>query len=206
MVRLLHLSDLHFGAHSRLAGRDHAKLLDFARIEPNSAGCVAGRALLAANRSDKAPPIAQLLAPACRLPNASAGADSSELEAAVDRHGPELHPLWTSLARHLARRATDDDCALLESLARDPNQVEDGPLRWGLRFIVRGDVMLPDGSFVTLDELCDDAGLPHLPYLEDPPEPLDIDWEDEAGSSSLPGPSTSRLWVSTMLIAAMPCN
>ncbi len=155
----------------------HDWLFNFATIEARSVGRVTGRALLAANRSVKAPPTAQLLSPACRLTNGSVDADLAEFNTALDQHGSGLHPLWTALARHLARRATEADRTLLESLARDPSQIEDGPLRWGLRFIVRGDVMLPDGSFVTLDELCDQAGLPHLPYLEDPPEPLDVDWD-----------------------------
>jgi hypothetical protein len=37
--------------------------------------------------------------------------------------------------------------------------------------------MLRDGSVVTLDELADEAGLPYLPYLEDMPDELEVDWE-----------------------------
>jgi hypothetical protein len=40
---------------------------------------------------------------------------------------------------------------------------------------VRGDVMLDDGSVVTLDELADQVGLPHLPYLEDMPAEFEVD-------------------------------
>ncbi len=40
--------------------------------------------------------------------------------------------------------------------------------------------MLEDGSVVTLDELADEAGLPRLPYLEDMPDELDVDWEAES--------------------------
>jgi hypothetical protein len=41
---------------------------------------------------------------------------------------------------------------------------------------VRGDVMLDDGEVVTLDELADELGLPHLPYLKDMPNELEVDW------------------------------
>ena len=99
----------------------------------------------------------------------------------IEIYGQDLHPLWTSLARHIAGRSTEQDRELLESLARDPFQVEDGPLRWGLRFIVRGDVLLDDGSYVTLDELYEQQGLPLLPYLEDAPPPLS---EEELASDS----------------------
>lgn len=37
--------------------------------------------------------------------------------------------------------------------------------------------LFDDGSVVTLDELCDEAGVPRLPYLEDLPEELEVDWE-----------------------------
>lgn len=49
----------------------------------------------------------------------------------------------------------------------------------GLEHIVRGDVMLEDGSTVRLDKLCDRHGLPHLPYLEDLPPELEVDWDAE---------------------------
>ncbi len=156
----------------------HSWLFNFSDIEWKSPGRVVGRSVLAANRSQTAPPVVQLLASGCRLTNAPE-ADAAELARALDDHGPSLEPVWPALARHLARRSDAADRALLEGLARDPDRVEDGPLRWGLRFIVRGDVMLPDGSFVALDALCDEAGLPHLPYLEDPPETLAIDWDVE---------------------------
>ncbi len=87
--------------------------------------------------------------------------------------------LWPALARHIARQSTPEDRELLEDAALNPEQYEP-PLSWGLQFIVRGDVMLEDGSVVTLDELCDQHGLPHLPYLEDMPPELDIDWDEES--------------------------
>ncbi len=77
------------------------------------------------------------------------------------------------MARHLARCASAADRALLEDLARHPEKREP-PLSWGLQFIVRGDVLLDDGSFVTLDELCDKADLPHLPYLEELPDEIEL--------------------------------
>jgi hypothetical protein len=39
-------------------------------------------------------------------------------------------------------------------------------------------VLFDDGSVVTLDELCDEAGVPRLPYLEDLPDELEVNWRD----------------------------
>ncbi|MBF0180087.1 MAG: hypothetical protein HQM03_08690 [Magnetococcales bacterium] len=83
-------------------------------------------------------------------------------------------PLWPALARHVARCATDEDKKLLENLAKNP-ELREPPLQWGLKYIVRGDVMLADGSEITLDEMCDELGLPQLPYLEEMPPLLEID-------------------------------
>ncbi len=91
---------------------------------------------------------------------------------------PWVDPLWPTLARHLARWSTPEDKALLEDLARHPEKREP-PLSWGLQFIVRGDLLQEDGSILTLDEITDELGLPPLPYLEDMPDELDIDWDAE---------------------------
>jgi hypothetical protein len=89
----------------------------------------------------------------------------------------DAEPLWPALARHIAGWGTDEDRALLEHLAQHPEEREP-PLSWGLRYIVRGDVMLDDGTVVTLDGLCDELGLPRLPYIEDMPTLLEIEWEE----------------------------
>ena len=157
----------------------HPWILDFIAIELFSIGRRLGPSIPAHHRNEEQNPLLDIFAAACRLTDAPADADTSELDRALEEHGPALHPVWPALARHLARRPHQADRELLESLARDPEQVEDGPLHWGLRFIVRGDVMLHDGRFVTLDTLCDEAGLPHLPYLEDPPPPLEVDWDED---------------------------
>jgi hypothetical protein len=46
--------------------------------------------------------------------------------------------------------------------------------------------MLGDGSVVTLGELADEAGLPHLPYLEDLPDELEVDWDEGAPIKTSP--------------------
>lgn len=84
-----------------------------------------------------------------------------------------LDPLWPALGRHIARTSAPADRALLEDLARRPEQRQ-GPLAWGLQFIVRGDVLLYDGTVVTLDELADEASQPRLPYLDDMPPELEL--------------------------------
>jgi hypothetical protein len=101
---------------------------------------------------------------------------SEDFTTALLKDPPNLHPLWPALARHIARLSTPEDKALLIDLAQHPEKCEP-PLSWGLQYIVRGDVLLEDGSVVTLDQLADEVGLPHLPYLEDMPDELEVDWE-----------------------------
>lgn len=112
-----------------------------------------------------------LLGRACRH---SIGREDRTKDLLTD--APSMHPLWPALARHVARLSTPEDRALLIDLAQHPEQCEP-PLSWGLQYIVRGDVLLEDGSVVTLDELADEAGLPHLPYLDEMPEELEVDWD-----------------------------
>jgi hypothetical protein len=87
----------------------------------------------------------------------------------------DIHPIWPAFGHHLARRSTPEEKALLESYAKDPDSANDPQLALGLRFIVRGDIMLPDGTFKTLDEIADEHGLPRLPFLEEVPEPFAVE-------------------------------
>lgn len=158
---------------------EHGWIRDFEIMEFFSWGRVVAPALLREFQGESKSALVRLFSAACKLTNAPADQDPSVFYRALERLGPRSHRLWPALARHLARLCSPRDQQFLESLARDPFQVEEGPLRWGLRFIVRGDVMQHDGSYITLDELCDQVGLPHLPYLEPLPEPLDIDRDAE---------------------------
>jgi hypothetical protein len=63
-------------------------------------------------------------------------------------------------------------------LAKHPEKREP-PLSWGLKYYLRGDLVLEDGSEVTLDALCARLGLPPLPYLEDMPPELEVDWDSK---------------------------
>lgn len=74
-------------------------------------------------------------------------------------------PLWPALARHLGRMSTETDRALLEDRARNA-QADDPRLQWALRYFVRGDVIMSNGSVLTLDEVCQDLGAKTLPFLE----------------------------------------
>jgi len=120
--------------------------------------------------------VANLLQPACRL-YCEPARSAEDLDEALGAFPEDGDALWPALARHIARRSNDKDRALLEGLAQDPKRREP-PLRWGLQYIVRGDVMLDDGTVVTLNELADEAGMPPLPWIEDMPEHLEIDWDE----------------------------
>ena len=99
---------------------------------------------------------------------------SGQLEQELERHGDELHPLWMALARHVGRKSSSEDRALLAEFAEFPEKCE-SPLSSGLQFVVRGDIVLDDGSLLTMDQLTDDLNLSKLPYLEEMLEDLPED-------------------------------
>jgi hypothetical protein len=74
--------------------------------------------------------------------------------------------IWIALARHLARISTKDDRRLLTEYASHPERAQ-APLSWGLQYIVRGDVLMEDGTEVKLDDLTDELNLPALPLLDE---------------------------------------
>ncbi len=82
------------------------------------------------------------------------------------------------LARHIARRSDDQDRGILKERVAMADE-EATPLGWGLRFIVRGDILLDGGRVMTLDELSDAHGLPRLPLLEEMPDELEVDWDED---------------------------
>jgi hypothetical protein len=117
-----------------------------------------------------------LISTACKeslSPSQFAGATRQVLE-----HYPaDGDPLWPALARHLIREATAQDRAVLEEAVRSPDKWAP-PLNWGLRFIVRGDLLLEDGTEVQLDELSREAGLDPLPVLEEAAAISEPSYED----------------------------
>ncbi|KYG08867.1 hypothetical protein BE21_21130 [Sorangium cellulosum] len=89
---------------------------------------------------------------------------------------PHCDSLWPAFARHVARRSSEEDRALLTELAARP-ELREPPLSWILKYVVRGDVPLNDGSEVTLDELSMELGYPTRPYLEEMPDSPDANPE-----------------------------
>jgi TIR domain/NACHT domain len=152
-------------------------LEEFAWIEPNSAGRALPRVELAWRRAVSVEPTVALLSVACRR-SLHPQDYLQDLDQALASYPRTSDPLWPALARHLARCANGRDRALLTGLAQHPERREP-PLSWGLQFIVRGDVLLDDGSVMLLDDLTDQAGLSRLPYLEVLPDELEVDWGDE---------------------------
>lgn len=109
----------------------------------------------------------QLLIEASRLylrPEQSAAA----FEAALENYGNGNDALWPALARHIARRSTVEDRSLLVELAEFPER-RPAPMQWGLKYIVRGDVVLPDGSEITIDSITDRLAYSRYPYLDEMP-------------------------------------
>jgi len=153
-------------------GRTPTWLFDFATVEVHSAGRAGTRALIVYSLDDSAPH-SRLLKAACWV-SLHPDTNPTALTEALASYPSDGDPLWPALARHLTRRSTDEDRALLIDLAQHPEKREP-PLSWGLRYYLRGDLVLEDGSEVTLDELCARLGLPPLPYLEDMPTEIEVD-------------------------------
>lgn len=73
---------------------------------------------------------------------------------------------WSALARYIAGRATDEDRVLLMDSAMNPEKQPE-PLCSMLRFVVRGDTPLGDGTILSLDEITHGLGIEPLPYLDE---------------------------------------
>ena len=145
-------------------------LRDFVLLDVATPARSAARAFLAHRAASAARPEVVVISAACQDSlNPIKGA--ARLDAALSQYGNKMHPLWVALSRHVARRSDTADRALLTEAAEAPEKLEP-ELATGLRYIVRGDILLDDGSEVTLDQLAEDAGVPPLPYLEEIPEDL----------------------------------
>jgi hypothetical protein len=117
----------------------------------------------------------ELMKAACLL-SINPESDPARFEKALADYPADGEPLWPAFACYLTRRATDADHALMLDLAAHPEKRE-GLLGWGLKYVVRGDIVLDDGTEVTLDALADETGLPHLPLLDPPPRVYEIVWK-----------------------------
>ncbi len=147
----------------------HGWLADWATLELSA--CV-GRSILGAlmAHSQAASPLTVLFRTACQV---ALGKKESgtQLKSALQAYSG--NPLWPALARHIARCSTKRDRTLLTAAIQHPAKY-DPPLAWGLKYYCRGDLLLPDGSELTLDALCDELKLPHLPYLEAQPSYIEF--------------------------------
>jgi len=153
-----------------------AWLVDFIAMEMASAGR-GGTRIIVAYALNAHTPHERLLKAACQA-SLHVDSDRSELHQLLANHLADGDPLWPALARHLTHQSTNEDRALLIDLAQHPEKREP-PLSWGLQYYVRGDLVFEDGREVTLDELCSQLGLPSLPYLEDMPPALNVDWDQK---------------------------
>ncbi|MEZ5404212.1 MAG: NACHT domain-containing protein [Bryobacteraceae bacterium] len=142
--------------------------LDFVSIEAHHFSRAAARALIAHGETDT--PEGHLLQAACRL-SLHPNSDPRPLAQLLATYTGD--PLWPALARHLTRQSTDDDRQLLIHLAQHPEE-RDPPLRWGLQYFIRGDIMHPDGTVTLLDDVSREFGFEPLPYLDEMPPELEI--------------------------------
>ncbi|MEO5328644.1 MAG: TIR domain-containing protein [Magnetococcus sp. THC-1_WYH] len=155
--------------------------LDLLIVEMFSPGRAGTRSLLA-NKEFKSEFVAEehlipeieLFRHACRF-SLDPGGDDMAFQQAMAYYEtlqrPE--PLWSALARHIARRSTPEDRTLLEDLARHPEKRE-GRLQWCLRAYIRGDLVTPEGEWMLLDDLLKRLDIEPPPYLEEMPYELDF--------------------------------
>lgn len=175
--------------------RDH-QLHDYSAAAVDSGALIleswwrnALRGALAHINIKEAPPLLAIFHYACRISLAKSNDKEkvtqlvANLDAAIVNYcqGPEAHDLWIALARWIARRPERGDGKLLEMLAREPDSdpTLDDATRWGLRYIVRGDIAFDDGQVVTLDKLAQGVRkgggkVLDLPYLEELPPDIQI--------------------------------
>jgi hypothetical protein len=146
---------------------------DFVLLDIATPGRSIKRAFLAHQKSRFTSSESIVLAAACDY-SLHPGEGISHFEQELESHGNKVHPLWTALARHVGRQSSSGDRSLLAELAQFPEKCE-SPLSCGLQFVARGDIVLDDGSLLTLDELTDELNLPRLAYLEEMPEDLPED-------------------------------
>jgi hypothetical protein len=151
------------------------EMAEFWNIEVRSLGRVGPRVFLAHLDIFK-DRLVTLFSLACAL-SLHPEKDVAPLQNVLAKDANLYEPLWPALARHLARCATAADRTLLIDLAQHPEKCAP-PLSWGLKYIVRGDILLNDGREISLDTLTDRLGLPRLPYLEEMPEELIVARDD----------------------------
>ncbi|MBF0369717.1 MAG: NACHT domain-containing protein, partial [Magnetococcales bacterium] len=106
---------------------------NFVHVELFSIGRISPRFLLA-NTIGSLSPELDLFRYAARLSFNPSDYDTAFINALKAYKGD---PLWPALAKHIARRSSEGDRALLIDLAKHPEKREP-PLSWGLQFIVRG--------------------------------------------------------------------
>lgn len=141
----------------------------------SSTGYYQPRALLA-HLPVKDTPLLKLFSLACQV-SLHPERSTVSFKGALTKYSRQLAPLWPALARHIARMSTEEDRALLNDLARHPESLHP-PLRWGLQYLVRGDIVMDDGSIITIDEVTSELGLRPLPYLEEMPREVKLNWDD----------------------------
>jgi hypothetical protein len=136
--------------------------LNLGKVDIYALGIFTPRSLIA--QLAPTSPLLYIFSLACHL-SLAPEAERDTLLAALLTHESDLDPLWPALARHIARISTAEDRSLLEELAQHPERREP-PLSWGLRHIIRGDIILDDGDTLTLDEVTEQMGMPRLSHLE----------------------------------------
>ena len=157
--------------------RDQDWYLDFAVMELLAAGRACQVPFLAAVRDKPEDERVRLLIEGSRISCGMGGDTLLFRELLLASYSKSTDPLWAALAKHIARLSTKKDRDLLQRLAKHPEK-RDPPLQWGLKYIVRGDVVLDDGTEVELDQLARELDMKPLPFLEDVPQPLEVDWSE----------------------------
>ncbi len=157
-------------------------LLEMAWLDIYSIGFDTTRAYAAGLDAEHMDAQGRLLVETCRL-SLNPDAAPEQFEAALAAYGEAADPLWPALARHLVRRSSSVDRILLADLAAHPER-RSGPLSDGLRYLVRGDLVLANDEVLPLDALASSLGLDRLPLLDEMEEEVEVRFKSNLLSMS----------------------
>lgn len=169
-----------YGLSTKIPG-----VLDFAKADLLSYGWHCPRARIAQQSGRDSRPEIQLMAEACRISSGEPGR-WDDFEKCLDNCRTVVDPLWPALARLLAGRSEEGDHDYLREVARKAEEAKP-PLRWGLQYLVRGDVVLSTGVVRKLEDFMDSGSVaiePELAYLGRAPGPVPPYRDASPGSSA----------------------
>ena len=138
---------------------------DFAKCEFLSWGRAVRRSILARVQPETI--LERLFVNACQISlGKPSGHSDNSFESAIDECRLRESILFGYRSRNTCKRSSEEDRSLLSDRVQSIHKPESA-LDYGLKYLIRGDLILADGTEMAIDDICSAIGIPHLPYLED---------------------------------------